>query len=104
MAETLLQIIQRKNERLETIPDLFQSNVEKLQRRIYNRITELIGELDVKDGQIVMSEANLLRVQTINDELKRVLGGKEILQTSLIHKRQSTIPILKKHLALISPM
>lgn len=80
MAETLLQIIQKKNDRINDIPEAFQSSVERLQRRIYNRITELIGQLDVKDGQIVMSEANLLRVQTINDELKQVLNSREYIQ------------------------
>lgn len=80
MAETLLQLIDRKNQRLEDVPDKFQSNVEKLQRRLYNRITELIGQLETRDGQIVMSEANLLRVQTINDELKQVLNGREYIE------------------------
>lgn|SRR3990167_1363277 len=77
---TLLEIIAEKNKRIEDIPEAFQSSVEKLQRRLYNRITELIGELDTKNGQIVMSEANLLRVQNINDELKRVLNGKEYIE------------------------
>ena len=76
---TLLELIAEKNRRLETIPAEFQSNVEKLQRGIYNRITELIGELEVKNGQIVMSEANLLRVEQINDEMKKVLNGKEYI-------------------------
>lgn len=76
---TLLELIAQKNQRLEDIPDAFQSSVEKLQRKLFNRITELIGELQTKDGQIVMSEANLLRVQNINDELKRVLNGKEYI-------------------------
>lgn len=80
MAETLLQIIDRKNQRIEDIPEAFQSSVEKLQRRLYNRITELIGQLEVRDGQIVMSEANLLRVQNINDELKQVLNGREYIE------------------------
>lgn len=79
MAETLLQIIQRKNDRIESIPEQFQSSVEKLQRRFYNRITELIGQLEVRDGQIVMSEANLLKVQMINDELRQVLNSREYL-------------------------
>lgn len=74
---TLLQIIDAKNQRIEDIPEAFQSSVEKLQRRIYNRITELIGQLETKGGQIVMSEANLLKVQMINDELKQVLSSKE---------------------------
>jgi hypothetical protein len=76
---TLKEIIDEKNRRLETIPAEFQSNVEKLQRGIYNRITELIGELEVKNGQIVMSEANLLRVEMINEEMKKVLNGKEYI-------------------------
>src|SRR3990167_2763004 len=76
---TLLELIAEKNRRLETIPAEFQSNVERLQRGIYNRITELIGELEVKNGQIVMSEANLLRVEMINEEMKKVLNGKEYI-------------------------
>lgn len=80
MAETLLQIIDRKNQRIEDIPEAFQSSVEKLQRKLYNRITELIGQLETRNGQIVMSEANLLRVQNINDELKNVLNGREYIE------------------------
>lgn len=76
----LLELIQKKNQRLEDIPDAFQSAVEKLQRRIYNRIIELIGQLDIKDGQIIMSERNLLRVQNINDELKQVLNNREYVE------------------------
>lgn len=77
---TLLEILDKKNQRIEDIPESFQSSVEKLQRRIYNRIVELIGQLETRNGQIVMSEANLLRVQNINDELKRVLNGREYIE------------------------
>lgn len=76
---TLLELIDKKNARIESIPEAFQSSVEKLQRRIFNRITELIGNLDTKGGQIVMSEANLLRVQEINDQLKQILNGREYI-------------------------
>ncbi len=76
---TLLELIDKKNQRIEDVPEAFQSNVERLQRRIYNRITELIGQLETRDGQIVMSEANLLRVQQINDELKQVLNSREYI-------------------------
>lgn len=76
---TLLELIDRKNQRLEDIPEAFQSNVERLQKRIYNKITELIGQLETEKGQIVMSEANLLRVQQINDELKKVLHSTEYI-------------------------
>lgn len=80
MPQTLLEILAEKNQRIEDIPEAFQSSVEKLQRKIYNRITELIGELETIDGKIVMSEANLLRVQNINDELKRVLNSREYIE------------------------
>jgi len=74
---TLIEIIDIKNQRIQDIPEAFQSSVEKLQRRIFNRITELIGRLETEGGQIKMTEANLLIVQDINDELKQVLNGKE---------------------------
>lgn len=79
MAETLLQIIARKNQRIEDVPEAFQSSVEKLQRRIFNRIIDLIGELRTDGGLINMTESNLLRVQMINDELKQVLQGREYI-------------------------
>lgn len=77
---TLLELIAKKNQRLEDIPEQFQSSVEKLQRKLFNKIVEEIGQLETKDGQIVMSESNLLKVQTINDELKQVLNGREYLE------------------------
>lgn len=76
---TLLEIIAQKNQRLEDIPAEFQSSVEKLQRDLYNKIIQHINMLEVRNGQIVMSEANLLRVQQINDELKQVLNGKDYI-------------------------
>lgn len=77
MAQSLLKIIAEKNARLENIPLEFQSNVERLQRRIFNRIIELIGQLETEGGSIKRSEANLLRVEMINSELKNVLNGRE---------------------------
>ena len=77
MADTLLEIIAKKNKRLESIPEKFQSSVDKLQRRIFNRIIELISRLDTDKGSIVMSETNLLRIENINNELKQVLNGRE---------------------------
>ena len=78
---SLIELIDRKNQRIEDIPEKFQSSVEKLQRRIFNRVVELIGQLDTDpSGNIRMTEANLLRIQNINDELKRVLNGREYVQ------------------------
>lgn len=80
MAQSLLKIIAEKNERLENIPLEFQSNVERLQRRIFNRIIDLIGQLETEGGSIKMTEANLLRVEMINSELKNVLNGREYVK------------------------
>lgn len=79
MPQTLLKIIAEKNQRIADIPEAFQSSVEKLQRNLFNKIVEQIGQLETKDGQIVMSESNLYKVQQINDELKQVLNGKEYI-------------------------
>ncbi|MFI5404907.1 MAG: hypothetical protein ACHQ1D_00190 [Nitrososphaerales archaeon] len=77
MPQSLLKIIAEKNQRIEDIPLEFQSSVEKLQRRIFNKVIDLIGQLDTEGGSIKMTEANLLRVEMINSELKQVLNGKE---------------------------
>lgn len=74
---TLLEIITEKNKRLDEIPIEFQGNVEKLQKRIANRIIELIGELETTGGQIKMSQKNLLIVQQIDEELRAILGSTE---------------------------
>jgi len=77
MAQSLLKIIAEKNQRLEDIPLEFQSNVERLQRRIFTRIVDLIGQLDTEAGSVKMTEANLLKVEMINSELRQVLNGRE---------------------------
>lgn len=77
---TISELIAKKNSRIDNIPSKFQTSVEKLQRDIFKKIIDEIGQLELKNGSIVMSEANLYRVQQINDQLKQVLSGREYLE------------------------
>lgn len=80
MAETLLQIVDRKNQRIEDVPERFQSSVEKLQSAAFDRIVILISQLDTtSDGMIEISQPNLIKVEAINEQLKTALSAPEYL-------------------------
>lgn len=75
--DTLLEIIKQKNIRLDTIPDILKSPIEKAQKQIFDRIIELLSRMKIKDGIIEMSHENLLISSQIDNELKRVFNGSE---------------------------
>lgn len=77
---TLAELIAEKNRRLEEIPVKFQGSVERLQKQIFNRIIELVGQLQTRNGDILMSQKNLVIAQEINDELKKVLNQREYVK------------------------
>lgn len=70
MAEpTLAELIRRRVDRLDTVPDLFASRLITIQSNLMQRLTALMGELDTVGGKIVNSADNLRRVDEIINTL-----------------------------------
>lgn len=71
------RIIDAKLDRLESVPNAFLSSMERIQKSKFDDIVQLLDMLDYSGGNLVVSEANLLRVEALVDEIKGVLTGSE---------------------------
>jgi hypothetical protein len=70
-------LVSEKLNRLESVPNAFLSSMEKIQRTKFKDVVSLLDMLDYEGGSLVVSEANLLRVEALVDEIKGVLTGSE---------------------------
>jgi len=77
MNERLKDIIQRKVDRLESIPNEFLTAMEKIQRTKFNAIVRLLDNLDYKNGFLEVSQDNILKIEFLVDEIKGILTGDE---------------------------
>lgn len=71
------RIIDAKLDRLESVPNAFLSAMERIQKSKFDDIVQLLDLLDYSGGNLVVSEANLLRVEALVEEIKGVLTGSE---------------------------
>lgn len=78
---SLEQLIKEKSKRLNDIPLELQTAVIKQQKDVLNEITLLLNDLDVKDGQFVISKENIKTIEKINDDLKKVFLNDEYLKS-----------------------
>lgn len=77
---TLSEIVQDKANRLESVPNKFNSAVSKSQKEIFEEILTLLDGLEKKDGQIVLSASNIKEVEDIIEELKKVFYGSDYVE------------------------
>lgn len=79
----LRELINRKVDRLETVPNTFYSGVEKSQIQILNQTLTLMDQLSVTNGLIDLSQENLVVTKQITDALAQAVFQTEY-QTSLV--------------------
>lgn len=77
----LEQLIKEKSNRLNDIPLELQNAVIKQQKQVLDEILSLLNDLDVKNGQIVISKENLRTIERISDDLKKVFLNDEYLKS-----------------------
>lgn len=68
-----IDIIQAKNNRLESVPSALLGTLDKTEKQVVNGILELISQLEVKGGMFVQSASNLRLAALITAQLKDVL-------------------------------
>jgi len=54
---------------IETVPDAFVDAVSGLREEIFKRLVRVIAQFDTDGGQIVLNEANILRIDQLIEEL-----------------------------------
>lgn len=62
---TAAEIVRAKLEAIEDVPANWAKSIESYQPKLLNRLNRLLNELDVVDGQLVKSAANLNRISAI---------------------------------------
>lgn len=77
MAESFIEIIKRKADNLDAIPDKFLSGVKRSEKEIFAGILELLSQLEVRNGVFVASPENLRIASTINEQIKQVMLSSE---------------------------
>jgi len=65
------------DDNLENVPDELFNAVEREQRLLFIEISALLDELEVAEGQIVTSQANIIKVQQINEKINALLFGQD---------------------------
>jgi hypothetical protein len=77
LPDNIRDIVNQKVDRLESVPNAFLSAMERIQRNKFREVASLIDVLDYSGGNLVVNEANLLRIEGIVEGLKDVLTGQE---------------------------
>ena len=75
--EAVREIVEEKIGRLSSVPDAFETQIERVQRASLRAVLDALDTLDTKDGLIVLSERNLLRVEQLTELIKEILTGPE---------------------------
>ena len=74
-SDKIRKLIESKVDRLESVPNAFLSSMEKIQKTKFKDVVALLDLLDYEGGALAVSEANLLRVEALVDEIRGVLTG-----------------------------
>jgi hypothetical protein len=72
-----LELLNKKNRRLRTIPDTFLKRLNQIQRLQYDIITAKLKQLQIRGETITPSRANLLIVDELREELRENLATGE---------------------------
>lgn len=70
---TLKEIFSERLKRLKSIPDKFISDTQKAESKIISGILDTLAQLEIKDGFIVKSKANLTAISQIASDIKSVV-------------------------------
>ena len=77
---TLQQLIQKRVDRLESVPDSLITVIDKENEKLFQRVLQQLKSLELEDGKVVASKRNLAIVSNIIEELKGALFNGEYVQ------------------------
>lgn len=73
---TLREILQEKEDRLESVPDALATRTEKAQRQILKQLIAELDSLDREDSKIKVTSKNLSKIQQIAERLSDFIFDK----------------------------
>lgn len=77
LPNNIRDLVNQKVDRLESVPNDFLTAMQRIQKNKFRDVIALIDVLDYSGGNLVVNEANLLRIEGIVEGLKDVLTGQE---------------------------
>lgn len=69
---TFTELLKKKNAELISVPNALQTVAEQEQKKILKGISSLVSDLDIKNGQILITKRNLKLISQIDADLKKV--------------------------------
>jgi hypothetical protein len=73
----LQEILNSKSDRLTEIPEVFIKQTQKLEPAIMREIEDLVSKLEMENGNIVLSERNMVLVENVNQRMKNLIFNEE---------------------------
>lgn len=73
----LEKLLRERSARLAAVPEALLLRVQRTERQVLDRLLELLGQLEQRNGALVFSKTNLDRAAAINAELSKLLAGGE---------------------------
>jgi hypothetical protein len=65
--------LDEKHDRLDSVPSTFVQSMEGVQGKISREIEDLVSQLEMENGQILLSEKNMALMESINQRLKNLI-------------------------------
>jgi hypothetical protein len=62
-----------KSDRLENVPKEFVESISKLEPRIASEVESLLSELEMQNGNILLTERNMAIIENVNQRLKNII-------------------------------
>lgn len=77
---TAAEITRAKLEAIEDVPIEWARSIESYQPKLFRRLSRLLNELETVDGLLVQNAANLVRIDTIINEMRDFLTQGEYVE------------------------
>jgi len=77
---TLSELIAEKTRRLTTVPDIYLTEVERAQKRLFPQIVEILRQLAVdSSGNIILNSSNLAFAANVKELVQQILADSEYI-------------------------
>ena len=77
---TLSELIAEKTRRLTTVPDIYLTEVERAQKRLFPQIVEILRQLAVDaSGNIILNSSNLALAANVKELVQQILADSEYI-------------------------
>jgi hypothetical protein len=66
-------LLKGKSDRLETVPSKLVESVSKLEPKIMREVEDLVSQLEMENGELILSEKNMVLIENINQRITNII-------------------------------